>query len=340
MAKAKAIKIKQSLVRLDDFNEACASIVALDDVPTLLEVADKARALKTYHGATDAGRHAAAAQLVAERRLATLLGEAETQSEAGSHGGRGVKRSQPATALDKRDAHRIRKLRDVPMEKVQEYAKDQLEKGKAPSRTKLLREAKEAKREKERAKNRKKIKKSKGKKASPAGTFSTIIADPPWHWADMGDADQLGRAKPEYDTIPIGDLENLAPWGKRVSEFADKDAHLYLWVTNRSLPLAFRLIEPWGFRYVTALTWVKPSFGMGNYFRGQTEHVLFCVRGSQPIKRKDVGTVFHAKRGKGGHSSKPEEFFDLVESCSHGPYLNLFSRRERDDWTTWGESSC
>lgn len=164
--------------------------------------------------------------------------------------------------------------------------------------------------------------------------FATIVIDPPWDWSDEGDQDQLGRARPDYATMTIDELEHL-----QVSKFADTDCHLYLWITNRSLPKGFRLLDAWGFRYITALTWVKPHFGMGNYFRGQTEHVLFGVKGSQPLKRKDVGTVFMADRGPDGHSSKPPSFLDLVESCSPGPYLEMFSRSNRDGWVTWGENA-
>jgi len=164
--------------------------------------------------------------------------------------------------------------------------------------------------------------------------FATIVIDPPWDWGDEGDQDQLGRARPDYSTMTIEELEHLDVGG-----LADDDCHIYLWITNRSLPKGFRLLEAWGFRYITALTWVKPHFGMGNYFRGQTEHVLFGVKGSQPLKRKDVGTVFQADRGPGGHSSKPAEFLELVESCSPGPYIEMFSRSQRDGWVTWGEQT-
>lgn len=164
--------------------------------------------------------------------------------------------------------------------------------------------------------------------------FATIVIDPPWDWSDEGDQDQLGRARPDYATMTIDELERL-----QVAKLADIDCHLYLWITNRSLPKGFRLLEAWGFRYITALTWVKPHFGMGNYFRGQTEHVLFGVKGSQPLKRKDVGTVFMADRGPDGHSSKPPSFLELVESCSPGPYLEMFSRSNRDGWTAWGENT-
>ena len=164
--------------------------------------------------------------------------------------------------------------------------------------------------------------------------FSTIVIDPPWDWGDEGDVDQLGRARTDYATMPIEEIRELP-----LAELADRDCHLYCWITNRSLPKGFGLLDAWGFRYITMLTWAKPSFGMGNYFRGQTEHVLFGVRGSLPLKRKDVGTVFEATRGPGGHSSKPPQFSALVESCSPGPYLEMFSRSDRAGWTHWGQAS-
>lgn len=196
------------------------------------------------------------------------------------------------------------------------------------------RELKEERREARREENRRKIELAdEPTQITQVGArFATIVIDPPWDWGDEGDVDQMGRSRPDYATMSIAELRGLP-----VGELADVDAHIYLWITNRSLPKGFDLLEAWGFRYITALTWVKPSFGMGNYFRGQTEHVLFGVKGSQPLRRKDQGTVFHEPRGPGGHSSKPTGFYDLVESCSPGPYLEMFSRSERDGWVSWGE---
>jgi N6-adenosine-specific RNA methylase IME4 len=199
----------------------------------------------------------------------------------------------------------------------------------------VRREQKEQAREQRRQENRDKIASAPEPAALAANVkYATIVIDPPWDWGDEGDGDQLGRARPDYATMGIDQLAALD-----VGALADDDCHLYLWITNRSLPKGFRLIEQWGFRYVTALTWVKPHFGMGNYFRGQTEHVLFAVKGSQPLLRKDMGTVFHAPRGPLGHSSKPETFLPMVESCSPGPYLEMFSRSERDGWVAWGENA-
>lgn len=202
--------------------------------------------------------------------------------------------------------------------------------------TQAKRTLKERRREARRENNRQKIAlvARPEQAAVSAAKFATIVIDPPWDWGDEGDQDQLGRARPDYGTMSLSQLLDLP-----VGDMADEDCHLYLWITNRSLPKGFQLIDRWGFRYVTTLTWVKPHFGMGNYFRGQTEHVLFAVKGSQQLKRKDLGTVFHAPRGPGGHSSKPVEFYDLVESASPGPYLEMFSRCERADWTMWGEDA-
>jgi len=164
-----------------------------------------------------------------------------------------------------------------------------------------------------------------------AHRFATITIDPPWDWGDEGDQDQMGRARPTYGTMALSELLELP-----VGDMADTDCHIYLWITNRSLPKGFQLLERWGFRYITAITWCKPSIGMGNYFRGSTEQILFGVKGSQPLRRKDVGTWFQAPRGPNGHSSKPVSFYDLVESCSPGPYLEIFARSGRSDWTSWG----
>jgi N6-adenosine-specific RNA methylase IME4 len=178
----------------------------------------------------------------------------------------------------------------------------------------------------------KKIKSAPTIEAALSGsTFSTIVVDPPWDWEDEGDVSQFGRGRTTYGSLSFDQLCKL-PIGK----FSQDDAHIYLWITNRSLPKGFALLDAWGFRYVTCVTWCKPSIGMGNYFRGSTEHLLFGVRGSLPLKKKNVGTWFAAARGPGGHSSKPDEAYKMIEACSPGPYLDVFSRRERAKWVCWG----
>jgi len=119
-----------------------------------------------------------------------------------------------------------------------------------------------------------------------------------------------------------------------VSEWASPDSHLYLWVTNGFLRQGFSVMEGWGFDYKTCLTWAKPQLGLGNYFRCATEFILFGVRGSLPTTSRSTRNWFEAPRGK--HSVKPEEFYQLVEKASPGPYLELFARSPRPGWDRWG----
>ncbi len=198
--------------------------------------------------------------------------------------------------------------------------------------TQFRRDEQAQRHETERAQNAERVR-SVARPDDLIGTFAAIMIDPPWDWGDEGDVNQFGRAKPRYATMPYEDILALP-----LAKLAAPNAHLYMWITNRSLPKGFALVEAWGFRYVTCITWVKPHYGLGNYYRGQTEHLLFGVRGSLPLARHDVGTVFHADRGPDGHSSKPDEAYALIEQCSPGPYLDMFSRRQRPDWVTWGEN--
>ena len=157
--------------------------------------------------------------------------------------------------------------------------------------------------------------------------FPTVVVDPPWQYDNTA---TRGAAEDHYPTMTIDELEALdIP--------AESDAHLYLWVTNAFLHEGFHLLEAWNFTYKTCLTWCKPSIGMGNYFRNNTEHVLFAVRGSLPTRRANVGTWFEAPKTK--HSTKPASFFDLVESCSPGPYYEMFARRKRLGWENWGNEA-
>lgn len=157
--------------------------------------------------------------------------------------------------------------------------------------------------------------------------FSVIVMDPPWRYDNVA---TRGAAEDHYPTMSLEDLASLQlP--------AAENAHLYLWVTNSFMRQGFDLMDAWGFTYKTCLTWVKPQIGMGNYFRNNTEHVLFGVKGRLPTLRNNCPTWFQADRTR--HSAKPESFYDLVESSSPGPYMEMFARRRRFGWHTWGNES-
>ena len=170
--------------------------------------------------------------------------------------------------------------------------------------------------------------------------YRTIVADPPWAYRQSGIVTTANRddTKPEasaqYPTMTVEQIAALP-----VREQADDNAHLYLWVTNPILFDAFPILDAWGFKYRTLLTWRKlGTLGMGYYFRGDTEHVIFAVRGKAPIAPNLRARNWFAAP-KTGHSRKPDLFYEMVERVSPEPRLELFARRRRYGWDVWGNEA-
>jgi N6-adenosine-specific RNA methylase IME4 len=172
----------------------------------------------------------------------------------------------------------------------------------------------------------------------PPGMFRTIVADPPWDYDRMGKRHRGRSPRPQaqdyYNVMTMGDLLALP-----VSELADPTgSHLYLWTTNAFMEEAHILAKVWGFRPITIVTWVKNNIGTGWYFRGQTEHMVFAVRGVLPIAPESrSSTVFYAPAVR--HSEKPALAFTTIEKASPSPRIELFARSPRDGWTVWGEEA-
>ncbi len=303
-------------------------LATLTTVPDAKELADQAEAVRVYvqrRGlGLEAENRAAGVRLLAERRAGELLATVER-----SKGGRGktvpgLRTVYRQAGISQQTAGRWQAFARVPETPFRRLIETMTRAGHRLMEETAIRLAREYQRDRRRQRDIRRV--AVLDPASAPTKCGTIVVDPPWDWGDEGDVNQLGRARADFATVPFAKLLKLP-----VPAWADDDCHLYLWVTNRSMPKAFELVERWGFRYITIVTWCKPTPGMGNYFRGSTEHVLFGVRGSQPLKRKDVGTWFAWPRGA-AHSEKPEEFYPLVESCSPGPYADWFGRTLRLGW--------
>jgi N6-adenosine-specific RNA methylase IME4 len=132
-----------------------------------------------------------------------------------------------------------------------------------------------------------------------------------------------------------------------VADVVAKNAHLYLWVPNALLPDGLRVMEAWGFRYVSNIVWAKrrkdgkpDGRGVGFYFRNVTELLLFGVRGSMRTLAPARSQVNIIETRKREHSRKPDEQYRLIESCSPGPYLELFARYPKKGWAVWGDEAA
>lgn len=178
-----------------------------------------------------------------------------------------------------------------------------------------------------------------------AREYRTLYVDFPW--PERGG----GRIKRGADRhYPLMGQRALTQHARVFADWAAPNAHLYLWVTNNYLLVAGRLIKQMRFRYVTAITWVKDKQGIGQYYRGRTEHCLFCVRGRLPYRVQENGlraqgqTVIYSppdlpdaiEAPRREHSRKPEAFRQAIELVSPGPYLEIFARRRYPRWDSWG----
>ena len=167
--------------------------------------------------------------------------------------------------------------------------------------------------------------------------YKTIYADPAW--SEVGGGRIKRGADKHYSVMKTKDIIVMKDLVGKVS---DDNCHLYLWVTNNFMKDGLDVMKEWGFRYVTMITWAKDRFGLGQYFRGQTEHCLFGVKGRLPYKiidgkRQQSTTLIIAKRQK--HSKKPNEMYEYIEKVSYGNYLELFARNKRDGWDSWGNET-
>lgn len=165
------------------------------------------------------------------------------------------------------------------------------------------------------------------------GKYKTIYVDPPW--PERGGGKIKRGADRHYDLMTVKEIAALP-----VQNLADPEGcHLYLWVTNNYLPAGLETMAAWSFRYITMITWTKDRIGLGQYFRGLTEHCLFGVLGTLPYKtvggkRQQGRTGFFAPKGR--HSEKPGEMRQMIETVSYEPRIELFARATAPGWDAWG----
>jgi N6-adenosine-specific RNA methylase IME4 len=162
--------------------------------------------------------------------------------------------------------------------------------------------------------------------------YKTIYADPPW--PEYGGGKIKRGADRHYQLMSVEEIIRMP-----VELIADSNSHLYLWVTNNYLEAGLKVMKAWGFNYKTTITWAKDRIGLGQYFRGQTEHCLFGVRGCLPYKviaeRRQQGlTLINAPRGE--HSVKPEAMRQMIEKVSYEPRIELFARKKSEGWNVFG----
>ena len=181
----------------------------------------------------------------------------------------------------------------------------------------------------------------------PVGRYKTLYADPPWACMRGGGSAKgtkslrtgkscVGSMGAPYSLMSTKELLAL---GLAIRRTMAANAHLWLWTLNKTVPDAAAIMEAWGFRWVSLVTWDKGKPSLGNYLQGVTEHCAFGVRGSLPYKFIDgkmaQGRTLVTERMT-DHSRKPAAMRAMVERVSYAPYLELFARRAPKNWDAVG----
>jgi len=193
--------------------------------------------------------------------------------------------------------------------------------------------------------------------------FKTVVIDPPWKKSTGGVGNKTLQPSTHY---PVQNryeiIETINNWFT-MYPIAD-EAHLYLWTINSFAAGAHQGINPSidvcnriGFKPITLIPWVKNNIGSPTpYGMRYTEMCIFAVkyRKGKGKRTRYSGTneIESVPNGKGlcsskdyitadrrQHSRKPDEFYKYVESRSNGPYLDLYSRTTRQNWTSEGNQT-
>lgn len=174
----------------------------------------------------------------------------------------------------------------------------------------------------------------------PPGGFRIVYADPPWPYRDKCHAGKRGAIY-KYPSMTIEEICAVP-----VKHIVADDAVLFLWVTWPFIFKAERVMEAWGFEYMTlGFDWAKtnpkagtPFFGMGSMTRSCTEPCLLAKRGKP--KRVDAGVHSYTEAKRREHSQKPIKVRDkIVRLLGDVPRIELFARCSAPGWHLWGDQA-
>ena len=193
--------------------------------------------------------------------------------------------------------------------------------------------------------------------------FKTVVIDPPWKKSTGGVGNKTLQPSTHYPVQNIYEIiETIQGWFN-IHQVA-VEAHLYMWAvnsftagSNQGILPALEVCKRIGFKPVTLIPWVKDNVGSPTpYGMRYTEMCIFAVRydkgQGKRTRYSGINEIESVPNGKGlcaskdfilaprrEHSRKPAAFYQWVESRSKGPYLELYSRTTRPNWTGIGNQA-
>lgn len=167
----------------------------------------------------------------------------------------------------------------------------------------------------------------------PQQQYGTIVIDPPWPMKKIERVVRPNQVEFDYPTM---DYEQLRAFRAKFRQMAADQCHVFMWTTQKFLPMALRLFEDYEVKYVLTMVWHKPGgfqpVGLPQY---NCEFVLYGRIGSPEfIDTKAFNCCFDADRGE--HSRKPNEFYDLIRRVTPDGRVDIFSREKRPGFDQFG----
>jgi N6-adenosine-specific RNA methylase IME4 len=167
--------------------------------------------------------------------------------------------------------------------------------------------------------------------------FKSILIDPPWKFIARSEKGEGRSAGEHYTTTGLDPIKALP-----LTDLAADDCVMFMWMVDWCPKWALELIEHWGFEHkTTAFTWAKQTesgegwhMGQGYWTRANPEDCWLATRGHPQRIHADVRQLVVAPVME--HSRKPDEIHDRIMRLVDGPYLEIYARRARNGWVTWG----
>lgn len=184
----------------------------------------------------------------------------------------------------------------------------------------------------------------------PFRHYGLVLADPNWNFKSNSIAKPGRNARRHYETMSLEEIARLP-----VERHAADNSLLALWITGPFLAIGAHVpvMRSWGYEPTgMGFVWIKlypgrnPQFilqrdlfmGGGFLTRKNAEFVVFGKRGRS--MRVDAGVREVIISPLRRHSEKPEESYSRLERyVGDVPKLELFGRRQRQNWTVRGKES-
>lgn len=174
------------------------------------------------------------------------------------------------------------------------------------------------------------------KPSIPSDQFETIVIDPPW---PMTKIERDARPNQAGFSYPTMDEHELRKFSTTIKSMAAEDCHLFMWTTQRFMPMAVELVDTYGFKYVLAMVWHKPGgFQPTGLPQFNCEFIIYARKGTPRfVDTKGFPCCFNAPRRE--HSRKPDEFYDIMNLVTKGPRIDVFSREKREGFEQFGNET-